>query len=85
MSNLQTYYNFKLDFLNMGQHIGGGWSIHGTKHGKDNQLQSPKAAWLVKYSKIMSRGVNLQGGANLKIQKYLKKAYSFSSKWIEWQ
>ena len=30
MSNLQTYYHFKLDFQ----------KIHGTKRRKDNQLQS---------------------------------------------
>ena len=35
MSNLQTYYHFKLD-----QHKGGKWLIHGTKRRKDNQLQS---------------------------------------------
>ena len=42
MSNLQTYYNFKLDFQNVDQHTEGKWSIHGTKHCKDNQLQSLK-------------------------------------------
>ena len=30
LSNLQTYYHFKLDL----------WLIHGTKRHKDNQLQS---------------------------------------------
>ena len=40
MSNLQTYYHFKLDFQNVNQHIGGKWLIHGTKRRKDNQLQS---------------------------------------------
>ena len=40
MSNLQTYYNFKLDFQKMNQHTEGKWLIHGTKHHKDNQLQS---------------------------------------------
>ena len=40
MSNLQTYYHFKLDFQNMGQHTGVKWIIHGTKRRKDNQLQS---------------------------------------------
>ena len=39
MSNLQTYY-FKLDFQKVDQHTGGKWLIHGTKHRKDNQLQS---------------------------------------------
>ena len=40
MSNLQTYYHFKLDFQKVDLHTGGKWSIHGTKHHKDNQLQS---------------------------------------------
>ena len=40
MSNLQTYYHFKLDFEKVDQHIGGNWLIHGTKRRKDNQLQS---------------------------------------------
>ena len=40
MSNLQTYYHFKLDFLKVDQHTGDKWLIHGTKRHKDNQLQS---------------------------------------------
>ena len=40
MSNLQTYYDFKLDFQKVDPHIGGKWLIHGTKHHKDNQLRS---------------------------------------------
>ena len=40
MSNLQTYYHFKLDFLIVDQHTGGKWLIHRTKRRKDNQLQS---------------------------------------------
>ena len=40
MSNLQTYYHFKLDFEKVDQHTGGNWLIYGTKHHKDNQLQS---------------------------------------------
>ena len=40
MSNLQTYYHFKLDFQKVDQHTGGKWLIHGTKCRKDNQLQS---------------------------------------------
>ena len=40
MSNLQTYYHFKLDFQNVDQHTGGKWLIHGTKRRKDNQFQS---------------------------------------------
>ena len=42
LSNLQTYYHFKLDFQKVGQHTGGKWLIHGTKRLKDNQLQSLK-------------------------------------------
>ena len=37
MSNLQTYYHFKLVFQKVNQHTGGKWLIHGTKHHKDNQ------------------------------------------------
>ena len=40
MSNLQTYYHFKLDFQKVDKHTGGKWLIHGTKRRKDNQLQS---------------------------------------------
>ena len=40
MSNLQTYYHFKLDFQKVDQHTGSKWLIHGTKRHKDNQLQS---------------------------------------------
>ena len=40
MSNLRTYYHFKLDFQKVDQYIGGKWLIHGTKRHKDNQLQS---------------------------------------------
>ena len=40
MSNLQTYYNFKLDFQKVDQNTEGKWLIHGTKPRKDNQLQS---------------------------------------------
>ena len=40
MFNLQTYYQFKLDFRKVDQHTGGKWLIHGTKRHKDNQLQS---------------------------------------------
>ena len=40
MSNLQTYYHFKLDFQKADQHTWGKWLIHGTKHRKDNQMQS---------------------------------------------
>ena len=40
MSNLQTYYHFKLDFQKVDQNTGGRWLIHATKRRKDNQLQS---------------------------------------------
>ena len=40
MSNLQTYYNFQLDFQKVDQHSGRKRLIHGTKHCKGNQLQS---------------------------------------------
>ena len=40
MSNLQAYYNCKLDFQNVDQHTPGKWLIHGPKRRKDNQLQS---------------------------------------------
>ena len=40
MSNLQTYYKFKLDFQKLDQHTGGKCFIHGTKRRQDNQLQS---------------------------------------------
>ena len=32
MSNLQTYFHFKLDWQKVDQNIGGKWLIHGTKH-----------------------------------------------------
>ena len=40
MSNLQTYYNFKLDFQKVDQHTGGKWLVPGTIRGKDIQLQN---------------------------------------------
>ena len=40
MSNLQAYYRFKLDFQKVDQHTRGKWLIRGSKHHKDNQLQS---------------------------------------------
>ena len=39
-SKLQTHYYCKLDFQKADQHTGGKLLIHGTKHHKDNQLQS---------------------------------------------
>ena len=40
MSILQIRYHFKLDFQEVDQGTGGKWLIHGTKHRRDNQLQS---------------------------------------------
>ena len=40
LSNLQTYYHFKIDFQNVDQYTGGKWLIHVTQHRKDNQLQT---------------------------------------------
>ena len=40
MSNLQKTIISKINFQKVGQHTGGKWLIHGTKHCKDNQLQS---------------------------------------------
>ena len=37
MSNLQTYYHFKLDFQNVDQHTGVKWLIHGTKRRTQHQ------------------------------------------------
>ena len=39
MSNLQTYYHFKLDSQKVDQHTRSKWLIHGIKRYKDNQLQ----------------------------------------------
>ena len=44
MSNLQTYYHFKLDLKKVDQHTGRKWLIHGTKRRKDNQLQKNKVS-----------------------------------------
>ena len=40
MSNLQTYYHFKLEFQKVDHHTVGKLLTHGTKRRKDNQLQS---------------------------------------------
>ena len=40
LSNLQTYYHFKLEFQKVDQNTGVKWLIHGTKRRNDNQLQS---------------------------------------------
>ena len=49
MSNLQTYYRFKLDFQKVDQHTEGKWLIHCTKYHKDNKLQSLKLPCYVEY------------------------------------
>ena len=49
MSNLQTYYHFKLDFQKVDQHTVGKWLIHGTKRHKDNQLQSMELPCRISY------------------------------------
>ena len=40
MLNFQTHYHFRPDFWKVDQYTGGKWFIYGTKHRKDNQLQS---------------------------------------------
>ena len=40
VSNLQTHYHFKPDFEKVDQNTGDNCLIHGSIHGKDNQLQS---------------------------------------------
>ena len=57
MSNLQTYYHFKLDFQKVDQHIGGKWLIHGTKRCKDNQLQSLELPCRICYSICLPSGL----------------------------
>ena len=47
MSYLQNHYHFNLDFEKKDQHRGSKWLIHGTKHRKDNQLQSLKLPWRI--------------------------------------
>ena len=47
MSNLQTYYQLKLDFQKVDEHTGGNWFIHDTKRPKDNQLQSLELPWRI--------------------------------------
>ena len=49
MANLQTYYHFKLDFQKVDQHTEDKWVIHGTKHGKDNQLKSLELPCRISY------------------------------------
>ena len=40
MSNLQSYFQFKLNFQKVNQDTESKWLIHGTKLHRDNQLQS---------------------------------------------
>ena len=54
MSNLQTYYHFKLDSQKVDQHTGYKWLIHGTKRHKDNQLQSLYLSQISFYSAYAS-------------------------------
>ena len=42
ISSLQHCHNYKLDFQQVDEHTGGKWLIHGTKHHKYIQLQSPE-------------------------------------------
>ena len=49
MSNLQTYYHFKLDFQKEDQHTGEKWLIHGTKRRKENQLLSLELPCRISY------------------------------------
>ena len=42
ISNLQTHFHFKLDFQTVNQRTGVNWLVHGPKHHKDKQLQSPE-------------------------------------------
>ena len=64
MSNLQTYYHFKLDFQKVDQHTGGKWLIHGTIRRKDNQLPVEYPSRECKHDKIryiFSRLSSLRG------------------------
>ena len=49
MSILQPHYHFKLDLKKLDQHTRGKWLIHGTKHRKDNQLQSLELPCWISY------------------------------------
>ena len=60
--------SFQTRIPKVDQHTGGKWLIHGTKHRKDNQLQSPKVTCSGRYSDGMSRGKNIEGGVHLQNQ-----------------
>ena len=68
MSNLEIYYNFKLAFLIVGQHTGGKWVIHSTKHCTDSQLQfemNPKKNDLTTFNNFPT---NFQPISNLSVE-----------------
>ena len=41
MSNLQTYFHFKLDFQKVDEHTGGKWLIHGTLTPQGQSVAKP--------------------------------------------
>ena len=41
--------SFQLDFQNVDQRTAGKWLIHGNKHRKDNQLQSPYLSYRISW------------------------------------
>ena len=44
MSNLQTYYHFKLDFQKVDQGTGGKWLIHDTNCHKGQSVAKPETS-----------------------------------------
>ena len=76
MPNLQTHYHFKLDFQ---KYTESKWLTHGTKHRKDNQLQSPEHPCRIDYEgnmfdpifKRKVQGRKHPGGEQLQNQNYL--------------
>ena len=56
LSNLQTHYHVKVDFRKLDQHTGGKWLIHGTKHRKDNRLQSLR--YIIVAKMVQSQNIN---------------------------
>ena len=63
MPNLQTNYHFELDFQKLGQHTGGKWLIHGTKHREEVSSK----AWnsLVEYPSRESTHVTKESKDNM--------------------
>ena len=49
MSNLQTYFHFKLNFQKVDQQTGEKWLIHDTKRRKENKLQSLELPCRISY------------------------------------